>query len=550
MRSSIVLAVIVSLLGLSGCSSFVAARDEYKLAVKHLPQCMKNFGGQCQASSTRILASQQDLDSHYAIDSLAADDKRDTWSSVSNGFALLNALSVSKGKVTMAAPKGARPFEIAALANNKNRLIVEEDFSKDASVAFALQALQDLDFRFMSEEVARAAIEVGRQSLIEDCNVAKFRRLAGHSIGDSSAVSSANGRCAQGLASTGKNGNVAEFEFTRAGISDTFKKIEIATSLDAYDYLALAALRAYVDTLVSVTIGTATKENAAAYRGLFLESTFLAIYYREYFRKGDFFLVTFDHSSIDKTIESKLREWFIKKVPHGEYVEEDRMGKCASAGNAAQIEICKTVQRSFAELLKKSIDEIRSLLPGLEFDESGKATVIGKLSEGGFISRSGAKLSVPDFTVNIDLLAENKVDSSEVDFVAVGNDLVRVFTEAVGDSIFGVPGDPGSTGCKNDLLDCFIENNPSQGGLDTGQFVKVNEKAEKADAITRAAAGRLIRGISWFSLGNEALAEMIESFLAGASRKAVEKTFWCLEACSNTSPSGAQVRTVIIGIDD
>ncbi len=557
MRFVSVVVFLATSLWLTGCS-FTAAKDEYKLAIKHLPGCMKSFGGKCNSSPTFSLAQHSDIASHYAIDSLSDEPQRDAWTSFGEGLAVVNLLKIDSGELKTTSPIGVDRPRLGELDAAEIESLLLNSLSGDTQVISALENLKSFDFRLGSEEVVRGAVEAARDSVIGDCNVARFRRLAGHSGGDNDALVTASGRCAAGVTYPSNGDGSAEFAFKRAEFNTTFKRIETATSLDAYEYLSVVSLSDYLFELSKLYVGgklqrqndDSSQEVAAAYRALFLESTYLAVYFKGFFKNGDFFLVTFDLSTLEETIDSRLRKWFVKEVPGGEYAGNSPKIDCDQIGEADKKEVCKTVQTMFANVKDKSLDEIRQLIPGLKFDDNGKATVLGKLGEGGFVSRSGDEIRVPNYNVNIDLLAENKVNSSEVDFLAIGNDLIRVFTEAIGDSIFGVPSDPASTACKSNLLACFKESDPEQGELVVEEFVLVNEKAEKADAITRAAVGRAIRGISWFSLGNEALAEMIESFLAGASRKAIEKTFWCLEACSDSSPDGAQIRTVRVSLDD
>ena len=266
-----------------------------------------------------------------------------------------------------------------------------------------------------------------------------------------------------------------------------------------------------------------------SYRALFLKSAFLTVYFKEYSRKGDFFVVRFDFSNIEKEVIEKPKRWFVEKVLGGEYVEPD---DCSKAGDAINIEACEVGKEYFGELTSKSVDEIKGMLLSLEFGDDSKVTAFGKLADGGFVSRSGSEYSIPGYIANSDPLAENQIDSSDVDFLAIGNNLAHVFAEGVGDSMFGVPGVPRSTGCSNGLIDCYEPDDSGKAIIDEVKFVLVNERADKGEAIARAATGRLIRGISSLSLGTDALASMIESFVAGASRKGIEKTLWCLEACA------------------
>ena len=64
-------------------------------------------------------------------------------------------------------------------------------------------------------------------------------------------------------------------------------------------------------------------------------------------------------------------------------------------------------------------------------------------------------------------------------------------------------------------------------------FASVNDEAAAAESMVGGVSGKLIRGISWLSLNNEAIAKAIETALGVAARKATEKLSWCLYACTD-----------------
>ena len=59
----------------------------------------------------------------------------------------------------------------------------------------------------------------------------------------------------------------------------------------------------------------------------------------------------------------------------------------------------------------------------------------------------------------------------------------------------------------------------------------INTWGNRVDGLVGAASGRLIRWISWFSLNNEAIAEIVETAFAVAARKGAEEFAYCHYVC-------------------
>ena len=112
----------------------------------------------------------------------------------------------------------------------------------------------------------------------------------------------------------------------------------------------------------------------------------------------------------------------------------------------------------------------------------------------------------------------------------MGGDLVRVFLEAVGDALAGVPGVTEATGCKiqemRDRLPEFDPENPATK-VKMEDFANVNDYANKVEAVVSSLIGRVVRGANWFSLNNESVAVLIETAVGVMAKKASEKVIWC-----------------------
>jgi len=170
-----------------------------------------------------------------------------------------------------------------------------------------------------------------------------------------------------------------------------------------------------------------------------------------------------------------------------------------------------------------------------ELGKDGKYHLLTKLA-GGFVTRGGKKFAFPDVDFTFTPFSENAFTVSKIDMTAVGADVIRVSVEALGDSIAQLPGTKESTGCKSPhhLLDCY---DPASYNVTTEHFASVNDDAAAAESMVGGVTGKLIRGVSWLSLNNEAIAKAIETALGVAARKAAEKLSWCFYACTDPRTS-------------
>lgn len=213
------------------------------------------------------------------------------------------------------------------------------------------------------------------------------------------------------------------------------------------------------------------------------------------------------------------------------------------------------------EVTELTIDKIQNLLKtefNLKFDEQvrelsvkfltaiigsqpvgTKYHILTKKKDGGFVTRGGTKYVFPGLSINIDPLSANLLQVEKIDFTQVGSDVVRVFLEAEFDALGQLPADQTSTACEaikagqfTDYPDfkCYVETETDKTVKAT-EFTKVNDLASQAESLAATATGLVIRGVSWISINNEALAKLIETAVGVAARKATEKVAWCVYAC-------------------
>lgn len=155
-------------------------------------------------------------------------------------------------------------------------------------------------------------------------------------------------------------------------------------------------------------------------------------------------------------------------------------------------------------------------------------TYAGKLEATQFVTRTGVEYGFPHITVSVDPLAERKISVTEIDWNKVGAEVAKVYIEAVGDRLIGLPADPRSTACRINNVLCYSEQN---GGISADDFVSVGEHSDKIDTLVSNAVGKVIRGGWWISLNNEAVASIIESAVGTAAKKVAEKVAYCTYSC-------------------
>ena len=227
------------------------------------------------------------------------------------------------------------------------------------------------------------------------------------------------------------------------------------------------------------------------------ELSYTKAYFKAYFRHGKFIQGKIKVSELYNKLKAKLKS-------EAQFLTDDQITEMADG------------------LFKK--------LTGKEYAKactSGSSCEIafaGKLEATQFVTRAGVEYGFPHITVSVDPLAEKEISVTEIDWNKVGAEVAKVYIEAVGDKLIGLPADPRSTACKINSTLCYSEKT---GGISADDFASVGEHADKVDTLVSNAVGKAIRGGGWISLNNEAIASIIESAVGTAAKKVAEKVAYC-----------------------
>lgn len=233
---------------------------------------------------------------------------------------------------------------------------------------------------------------------------------------------------------------------------------------------------------------------------------YLKTYFKAFFRDGKFFKATIDRTDLLERIVSKLKE----EIPGLD--DDDYIGLA------------------------------QNLFPEQGLDKQGAKYVFGRIGDTGLITRDGSKLTFPGLEVST-TLGSSEIETPDIDYIAVGSDLIRVLLQANFDAALRVPAVSNATGRSGSIPEPLRLRNA--GGTDEYSF-NVNEeefgdiktRSTQIEGVVSAGTGRLIRGISLFSLNNEALATAIETAVGMAVRKPMEKTLWCWYECGLNEDKG------------
>ena len=301
------------------------------------------------------------------------------------------------------------------------------------------------------------------------------------------------------LSATKSDRNVLVFQFTPNELRNFSKDIGDAVRFGAFQ-TSYEKLDQETKKLKSKTGLSEAQESHLANLEMCTKMTaYIVSYMKAYFRNGEFASIVLDPTKLKEAIKNRLETLF-----PGLVIDPSELEKLAN-----------------------------KLAQGLPLVD-GKYRLIGRICETSFKTRAGADYKFPAITATLTPGSREFITVSKVDYVAVGGELIRVFLEAVGDALAGVPGVTGATGCKlegmpdaKDLgLRVFNPDDPATK-LKMEEFENVNEYANKVEGVVSAVTGRVIRGLNWFSLNNESLAVLIETAVGVMAKKASEKVIWC-----------------------
>jgi hypothetical protein len=154
----------------------------------------------------------------------------------------------------------------------------------------------------------------------------------------------------------------------------------------------------------------------------------------------------------------------------------------------------------------------------------------GNVGAAGFVTRTGAVYQFPAIDARLDPLAGRVANGSQIELPSVAADLARVMLEAVFDAHDRLPAASGATGLTVAVAPLRLHD-PKGSSVSEVEFGEVNRIANQAEAAVSSAVAPAIRGAGWASLNNEALAKLIETFVAVTVRKVTEKATWCWYSC-------------------
>jgi len=293
---------------------------------------------------------------------------------------------------------------------------------------------------------------------------------------------------------------------TRTSMRNCTEGLRDAVSVDGFPYLTVHYLGVLQDRLSRIgnrQITDLERQELTAIALTALESKLIEAYLAAYFRDGDILAVDLDSKQLRSQAEAAIKKAFPKTTD--------------------------------PEVIKKLVDQLLESLVSTKADENGIYHLLLRQDKPGFVTRAGGKYVFPGVTVTIDPLKEDPLKVAVLDLSQVGAEVVRVFIEAMGDAWALVPGNPDSTGVKAGILPRYDPMDSVIGKVKEQDYGKINDWSGKAETAAGNAAGQLIRGISWISLNNEALAKAIETAIGVSARKATEKFSWCLFACQAQS---------------
>lgn len=195
-----------------------------------------------------------------------------------------------------------------------------------------------------------------------------------------------------------------------------------------------------------------------------------------------------------------------------------------------------TVQLSLSDLVSKfpflagyPLDVQKQIEDALKKVDS--KLKFGRVSDEGFVTRFGAKYAFPPIELQFTPASERFATISKLDYVAIGNDLIRVFIEALFDEVNRLPGVPEATGVKIGRLKSFPDVINTYPHIRQDDFTCMNELANKVESGVTIVVSKVIRGFGLFSINNEAIETLVENVIGVTARKVSEKFTWCLCSC-------------------
>jgi hypothetical protein len=246
-----------------------------------------------------------------------------------------------------------------------------------------------------------------------------------------------------------------------------------------------------------------------------------------------------DLEAVSKRSDVYLKAYFTKnisQITHSLLMDDSE--KAAWKAKIADVLQRKPDDPMVAKVLDKLTPQIQKL-----------ANNISDKSSPGFIGRDGTAYNFPGATNQC--AAPTHTDHSQIEA-----DVIRIILESLRDTYAPLPVLANSTAATiegADTLDFgpnhsvpmtvgWHINHRDPGSLlqftlTADQFQDMAAKARSAEASVAGAVGKAIRGGSWGSLNNEAVARSIETAAGVLARHAAERAEWCLQAQRSKAPA-------------
>lgn len=193
------------------------------------------------------------------------------------------------------------------------------------------------------------------------------------------------------------------------------------------------------------------------------------------------------------------------------------------------------LQQQAASLLKLKADDPR-VDKVLDLVNKQLAKSTGKLAQKspGFVGRDGTQYGFPGI---VESGSHVSIDHSQI-----AADTLRIVLEAIRDHYAPLPVLPNTTAAAS-LKDYVVDfgkplhwvydrrdGTSATVTIDEADFQEIEAHARKAEASVAGAVGKAIRGGSWGSLNNEAVAKLVETAAGVVARHVTERAQWCVKA--------------------
>lgn len=260
-------------------------------------------------------------------------------------------------------------------------------------------------------------------------------------------------------------------------------------------------------------------------------ANYIVTYMKAYARGGNFYQIILKNNDIKNTVSNKIKTVLEEKGKENTEKLSEKLQNLVTDRNLKQTidKIVKEMSKNGREIVSETFNEkfgvfLDSICKKNEDVKSEEACMLSKkLGDQAFVTRYGMSVQFAGISVLIGKDGEHLLAIETPESTEFGPEIARVFTEAIMDS-HGVivPAVMNSTACKEGLL----KKNRHCLGADDENFqdiLKIDELAAKVEAPLTASAAKVLRGLSWGGLNNDALANSLATLVGVTGRKLATK---------------------------